>query len=361
MRDVSQRPRSFKKFQLQVERTVDIVNFDHAVSLALLAMVCPKPLSLFQMQEHKVSGLNVADEADSSHPVKPSANHQPICTASASALTRAATAQAKLCHDTMALQALPTSASAAPEEEPAGTEQDWHEQPSSSSPPKYAASPCDQETLAAVAIFTHLTKASTERSWAGDFRGHLSREYQRQFAGEVPEANASDNPECGDTILVAIGWSLGFDSALRLTLAAEAMGIEAHLEKYKQNFKKGHLLVAMTVPPLRTTVELLDASCSLKPPRNGADHMRDFQRDGKRDARIALSAASLQQFRLPCSTHDLMAVDHAWDLSQVLARSFTMRPVRKSPVWDKISSESQRAEASWLLCDMPGSFRWTLV
>ena len=36
----------------------------------------------------EVSGLNVADEADSSHPVKPSANHQPICTASASALTR---------------------------------------------------------------------------------------------------------------------------------------------------------------------------------------------------------------------------------------------------------------------------------
>ena len=119
-----------------------------------------------------------------------------------------------------------------------------------------------------------------------------------------------------------------------------SVSFEAHLEKYKQNFKKGHLLVAMTVPPLRTTVELLDASCSLKPPRNGADHMRDFQRDGKRDARIALSAASLQQFRLPCSTHDLMAVDHAWDLSQVLARSFTMRPVRKSPVWDKISSES---------------------
>ena len=111
-----------------------------------------------------------------------------------------------------------------------------------------------------------------------------------------------------------------------------SISFEAHLEMYKQNFKKGHLLVAMTVPPLRTTVESLDASCSLKPPRNGgADHMRDFQRDGKRDARIALSAASLQQFRLPCSTHDLMAVDHAWDLSQVLARSFTMRPVRKSP------------------------------
>ena len=54
---MSQRPRSFKKFQLQVERTVDIVNFDHAVSLALLAMVCPKPLSLFQMQEHKEGAL----------------------------------------------------------------------------------------------------------------------------------------------------------------------------------------------------------------------------------------------------------------------------------------------------------------
>ena len=130
-----------------------------------------------------------------------------------------------------------------------------------------------------------------------------------------------------------------------------SMSFEAHLDKYKQNFKKGHLLVAMTVPPFRTTVELLDASCSLKPPRNGADHMRDFQRDGKRDARMAVSAASLQQFRLPCSTHDLMAVDHAWDLSQVLAGSFRMRPVRKPQV---CSDKNSGVSRSLVACQEKG-------